>query len=178
VTDRPRLTDPAVLEALAHPVRLDVLRYLMAEGPATASVCARSVGDTPSNCSYHLRVLARHGLVERVPSGDARSRPWRATVTGFDVDDSEAAVALQAATLLRDQQLARRHLARRDELPAAWRRSDAYNTYLLRATPAEIEELTARIDALVRPLLAPTRKRAPRAAKLVHLGLYAFRRPD
>ena len=63
---RPLLTDPDVLETLAHPVRLDVLTYLIADGPATASQCARAVGDTPSNCSYHVRMLARHGLVEPV----------------------------------------------------------------------------------------------------------------
>ena len=83
---RPVLTDPDVLEALAHPVRLDLLSYLMSNGPATASTCARAVGDTPSNCSYHLRTLARHGLVERVESTDRRQRPWRATITGFDLN--------------------------------------------------------------------------------------------
>lgn len=81
--NRPLLTDPKALEALAHPVRLDLLTYLMSEGPATASVCARAVGDDPSNCSYHLRALARQGLVERVDSSDGRERPWRATITGF-----------------------------------------------------------------------------------------------
>ena len=80
---RPVLTDPEVLEALAHPVRLDLLTYLMSDGPATASVCARAVGDTPSNCSYHLRALAGHGLVERASSRDGRERPWRATITGL-----------------------------------------------------------------------------------------------
>lgn len=83
---RPVLTDPAVLESLAHPVRLDVLNHLMSDGPATASVCARAVGDTPSNCSYHLRVLERHGLVASGESADGRERPWRATITGFDID--------------------------------------------------------------------------------------------
>ncbi len=71
---RPLLTDPDVLETLAHPVRLDVLTYLIADGPATASQCARAVGDTPSNCSYHVRMLARHGLVEPV-AGDRRAHP-------------------------------------------------------------------------------------------------------
>ena len=60
--NRPNLSDPAVIDALAHPVRLDVLGYLMSVGSATASQCARAVGDTPSNCSYHLRVLAAHGF--------------------------------------------------------------------------------------------------------------------
>src|ERR1700760_1716779 len=83
---RPVLTDPEVLEALAHPVRLDLLSYLMSNGPASASECARAVGDTPSNSSYHRRTLARRGLVERVESADRRQRPWRATITGFDMN--------------------------------------------------------------------------------------------
>src|SRR5689334_4194271 len=80
---RKRITEPAALEALAHPVRLDLLNYLMSNGPATASTCARAVGDTPSNCSYHLRMLAKFGLVGEAPSADGRERPWRALVTGL-----------------------------------------------------------------------------------------------
>ena len=97
---RTQLTDPAVLDALAHPVRLDVLGHLMSAGPATASQCARAVGDTPSNCSYHLRVLAAHGLVEPDGSGDGRSRPWRATVTGFTIGHS-LTLALAVTGVLR-----------------------------------------------------------------------------
>src|SRR4051794_3751852 len=83
---RRTVTEPGELAALAHPVRLDLINHLMAAGPATASECARAVGDTPSNCSYPLRILARHGLVEAQQSGDGRERPWRATITGFGVD--------------------------------------------------------------------------------------------
>jgi DNA-binding IclR family transcriptional regulator len=54
---------------------MDVLSFLMSTGPATASTCARAVGDSPSNCSYHLRVLAAHGLVEQDVSSDGRERP-------------------------------------------------------------------------------------------------------
>src|SRR6201986_1872525 len=112
---RPVLTDPEVLEALAHPVRLDLLGYLMSNGPASASTCARAVGDTPSNSSYHLRTLARHGLVEPVESADRRQRPWRATITGFDLAPDarpgtpagRGASAVLAATLALQQRLLR-----------------------------------------------------------------------
>src|SRR5918995_4500085 len=78
---RRRITEPEALEALAHPVRLELINHLMADGPATASACARAVGDSPSNCSYHLRVLAKVGLVGEVDSEDGRERPWRALIT-------------------------------------------------------------------------------------------------
>src|SRR5262249_4627489 len=96
---RKRITEPAALDALAHPVRLDLMNYLRSSGPAPASACARAVGDTPSNCSYHLRTLAKFGLVGEVPSADGRERPWRALVTGLitNPDDPKEPLSPQAA---------------------------------------------------------------------------------
>jgi DNA-binding transcriptional ArsR family regulator len=180
---RPVVGDADALQALAHPVRLDVLNYLMSQGPATASVCARAVGDSPSNCSYHLRVLARYGLVEADQSADGRKRPWRAKVTGFSIEEAEpgtaaarGGAALLAASVQLDQRLAREYLARRDRVAAQWRAADAYATYTLRATPRELSELVAKLDELIRPLIAATRTDASKQAALVHLSLQAFPR--
>src|SRR5919201_4154054 len=134
---RRRITEPKALEALAHPVRLALIDHLMAAGPATASACARAVGDTPSNCSYHLRVLARHGLVAEAESEDGRERPWRALVTGFDADvDADGPLTRQAAELLavslqREQRFVRDYLSRREDVPKRWRAADAYSSYTL-----------------------------------------------
>jgi DNA-binding transcriptional ArsR family regulator len=180
---RPLLTDPVVLEALAHPVRLDVLGYLMSEGPATASACARAVGDTPSNCSYHLRVLAKHGLVVADESSDGRERPWRATITGFTTDnegdeptDSAPLAAMIGASLQLDHQLAREHLRVRDRLSPQWRKVDAHLSYGLRVTPDELKSLVDQIDAVVRPFIAATRIGAPESAEIAHLSVLAFPR--
>ena len=176
VPKRPLLTEPEVLSTLAHPVRLDVLTYLIAEGPATASVCARAVGDTPSNCSYHLRALRRHGLVEPAPTDDRRKRPWQATITGFELDRGPGADvgAVRAAALSLEQRRQRDYLAGRDRVASAWQAADAYSTYVLRLTPEELAALVGQLDAVIRPFLAPTRSEAPPDAALVHLGLYAF----
>ena len=177
---RRHITEPEALEALAHPLRLELIDYLMAQGPATASTCARAVGDTPSNCSYHLRVLAKVGLVEESASQDGRERPWRALITGFDADvDAEGEMTPEAAELLalslqRDQRMVRDYLARRDQAPKRWRDSDVYSTYTLRLRPEELTDLTAKLDALIRPFIAATRDDAPRGSALVHLGLQAF----
>ncbi|HWU57538.1 MAG TPA: helix-turn-helix domain-containing protein [Microbacteriaceae bacterium] len=183
--NRMLLRDPAVLDALSHPVRLDVLGYLMSEGTATASVCARAVGDTPSNCSYHLRVLAKHGLVEQQPSSDGRERPWKATITGLAIEQGDdeqgneaASAAMAAASLQLDQQLAREHLRSRESLPQKWRQVDAHAAYGLRVTPDELKQLTERIDAIVRPYIAATRDDAPSDAELAHLAVLAFPRPQ
>ncbi|HEY1567780.1 MAG TPA: helix-turn-helix domain-containing protein [Solirubrobacteraceae bacterium] len=183
---RPVLTDPDVLEALAHPVRLDLLTYLMANGPASASTCARAVGDTPSNSSYHLRTLARHGLVESVESSDRRQRPWRATITGFDLDpvpdpgtaSGRGTAAVMAASLALEQRLLRDYLSHRDAVPAAWRAVDLASSYTLRISPAELGVLGQQIDALIRPLIAANRDAAPGDAELVEVDLYAFPRTE
>jgi hypothetical protein len=143
------------------------------------------VGDSPSNCSYHLRVLARHGLVETVDSGDGRERPWRATVTGITTpsDSPDPALAATssdviAAGLQLEYQLAREHLRTRDTLAPEWRDADAHLTYGLRATPGELRALVERIDELVRPYIAATRTEAPADAAVAELSVLAFPRPS
>src|SRR3954466_7944947 len=70
----------AQLRALAHPLRLQLLDVLGAEGPATASQLARRLGESSGATSYHLRVLAKHGLVEDAGArARGRERPWRRT---------------------------------------------------------------------------------------------------
>jgi DNA-binding transcriptional ArsR family regulator len=181
---RRTITDPAALEALAHPVRLDLLSFLMSHGAATASECARAVDDNPSNCSYHLRVLAKHGLVEHTSSADGRERPWQATITGLELDlDSDdpsvvaSATAMLEASLQLDYQLAREHVRRRDRIEGEWRDVDAHAQYGLRVTPDELRSLVERIDDIIRPYIAATRQDAPGDAAIANVSLMAFPRP-
>src|SRR3954449_12662435 len=105
---RVRITDVSTLRGLANPIRYRILGHLMATGPQTASECAAVVGASASNCSYHLRELARFGLVERVTGstngGDGRGRPWRPAVTGYgsgpadDVAAESSDPAVEVAT--------------------------------------------------------------------------------
>jgi DNA-binding transcriptional ArsR family regulator len=178
--NRRAIVDSAQVRALSHPLRLDLLSYLMSTGPATASVCARAVGDSPSNCSYHLRVLASHGLVtdsSEGDTGDARERPWRALITGFAVADDgagEAAAAYAALALQREQRMSRDFLARRHRLRPAWRQASGQNVYGLRISAAELDALGEQLDALIRPYIAATRDGAPDDAAIVHMSVSAF----
>src|SRR4051794_27405311 len=70
--------DPRAMRALAHPARLAILEQLASQGPATATECAETAGVSPSACSYHLRALARWGLVTETEGTDRRERRWRA----------------------------------------------------------------------------------------------------
>lgn len=179
---RVHLDNPEAITALTHPVRWKLLNYLMSSGPATASQGARAVGDTPSNCSYHLRTLAKYGWVEAGGSADGRERPWRALVTGFSLEQpgdpgsplDRNAAALLAMTIQQEQQEVMDAVARFPALERAWQDASEHSTYTLRMTAAELADLTRRLDALIRPYIAATREEGPDRSALVRLGLHAF----
>jgi len=92
MTSRPELHDPRVLRAIAHPVRSRILTELDAHGSLRAADVAQLLGIPANQASFHLRQLARFGLVEEDPTAarDRRDRVWRATqLAGFDVSISE-----------------------------------------------------------------------------------------
>src|SRR5512146_1540730 len=67
------------LRALAHPLRLQLLQVLHAEGPATASQLGRRLGESSGATSYHLRALHRAGMVEEAERRNGRERWWQRT---------------------------------------------------------------------------------------------------
>ena len=185
---RRRITDPVALRALAHPVRLALLGHLMTFGPRTASQCAEVVGATPSNCSYHLRLLARFGLVEPAEADDGRERPWQATATGFSFGDpaasgASAAVrtaeqAVTSAGLEENLRLAHALLDRSERLAPEWLAATNFSNYSLRLSADELRRLNEALDQLIRPFITLTRDDAPGDAELVHVNVAAFRHPD
>lgn len=84
--------DPKMLRAIAHPVRNRILTELNATGPMRAADLAREL-DLPANqMSFHLRQLAKYGLVEEDPEAarDKRDRVWRPTsADGVSINLSE-----------------------------------------------------------------------------------------
>ncbi len=189
---RREITDVRALRALAHPLRLALLNHLMAFGAQTASQCAEVVGSTASNCSYHLRSLARFGLVESVDPEDGRERPWRSTATGlqFGATDAQAADPAtafgidSAERILVEKQiddeadLTHRAVAQRDDIPTEWRDATMLSGYALRTTPDELKALGEKLDALIRPYIALTRADAPDDSDVVALHLNAYLHPD
>ncbi len=190
---RREITDVRVLSALGHPVRVQLLNYLLETGPRTATQCAEVVDASPSACSYHLRHMARFGLVERAdlpaaaPRGDARERPWQASSTGYvfggpPSEESPAIGAARHAVLVAgiddNARLAKRYLADADELRAEWRDAGRFASYGLLVTAEELSALVQAVDAVLRPFIGATRMDAPDASERVHVTLQAFRRTD
>ena len=65
------------VRALAHPLRLRMLESL-ADGPATASMLGRELGESSGATSYHLRALASAGLIiEDLDRRKGRERWWQ-----------------------------------------------------------------------------------------------------
>src|SRR5690606_31380155 len=81
--DRPSrpISDPGRIRALAHPLRLELLDHLRDVGEATATECAAQVGESVASCSFHLRMLAKYGFLERAERR-GKEKPWRVVGEG------------------------------------------------------------------------------------------------
>src|SRR5699024_5007521 len=102
------ISDPQRVRAMTHPTRLRLMDYLGTVPDATATECADHVGESVASCSFHLRMLAKYGFIERVPSR-GREKPWRlisrsrSARPDFEDRDSVQAVAAFSLTHLEHQ---------------------------------------------------------------------------
>jgi predicted ArsR family transcriptional regulator len=152
-----QLTDPRALRAVAHPTRLKLIGLLRRLGPLTATQAGERIGESASGCSFHLRQLAKWGLVEEAGGGRGRERPWQATAnttewpghaSGEEVE--EASDALTRVVLGRYFEEAADWVARRAEEPDEW--SDApLGDSIIYATAAELEEIDRRVLEVLAP---------------------------
>jgi DNA-binding transcriptional ArsR family regulator len=101
-----RILEAGALRAMAHPVRADLYEALSAFGPATATQLGLRLGESSGSTSYHLRQLAKHGLVREVEGrGTTRERWWERVPGGIDVsyydhDDEASRVSAQMVARL------------------------------------------------------------------------------
>jgi len=98
------LTDPKAMRALAHPMRMALLELLGMAGTITATQASEVLGESPANCAFHLRTLAKYGFVREAGGGRGRERPWTATrrtlrISATDQTDAQAALAADALSL-------------------------------------------------------------------------------
>ncbi|WP_446665305.1 ArsR/SmtB family transcription factor [Flexivirga sp. B27] len=90
--DPKRIADPRALKALAHPMRMRLISELATRGSCRAVDLAKALGEPANSVSFHLRQLARYGLVvEDTERGtDGRERWWRTpSAQGFIVNLDE-----------------------------------------------------------------------------------------
>jgi Helix-turn-helix domain len=188
-----RLADPRALRAYAHPVRMALVGLLRTEGPLTATRAAELLGESSGTCSFHLRQLAKYGLVEEAGGGTGREKPWRATTTSTDWDatgdgtpETAAAAGLLNSVIAEQYfgQLARWLEASPGE-PEEWRQAAMLGDRILYVTPAELAELGRRVrevideyfDRQVRPELRPPGARLVSWLNIAFPNDFRTRRP-
>jgi Helix-turn-helix domain len=182
-----RLTSPQALRAYAHPTRLTLIALLRQDGPQTATQAARATGESVASCSFHLRQMAKYGLVEQAGGGRGREKPWQATemVTSWDPVSPQdpataaAAHALQLALAERYFELTARWVRAQPEEAAEWRQAAQFGDSLLYLTAAELSELGGQIQDLLLPyagrLEDPARRPATsRPVTVLHLAFPAL----
>ncbi|MGW4162745.1 winged helix-turn-helix domain-containing protein [Streptomyces sp. NPDC004788] len=153
-----QLTDPRALRAYAHPTRMTLVGLLRSSGPFTATRAAELTGESVASCSYHLRILAKYGLVEQAPGGKGREKPWQATARytewpghSEDAAVAQAADALSGAVIEHYFHRVVQAVEQRHSLPVEWREAEQFGDTLLHLTPEELAGLGQRIDELLRP---------------------------
>lgn len=181
--DTRKLRDPRELRALAHPVRLKLIQALHERGSATATELAEPVGESPSNCSWHLRQLAKYGFVEEA-GGTGRQRPWRPVVRPLSWGGGEESGALAAAS---DELSAVYYEEQFAALRAwqTWRRSDpqewqdAANVVQTIAwlTAPELKALSAELNAIFERYLDRVDDPAKRPAESRLIRMFAWAVP-
>lgn len=73
-----RVTDPATLRALAHPLRQRIIVELTVRRSARAADLAEVIGEPANIVSYHMRALGKAKLLVEAPelAKDSRDRVW------------------------------------------------------------------------------------------------------
>lgn len=172
-------SSPETLKALAHPLRLSVLRHLSVHGPATSTTLAAALDQNTGTLSYHLRMLERGGLIEDVPGRPRGRERWWRRVPGLDirrppmedVTEGERAVAAELDRLRgeEDLRLARRFLDGQHESDG-WMRGSRGLSHL---TKQELDQFhDAYLELLARFARGP--EEAQPGARPVHLRWFGL----
>jgi DNA-binding transcriptional ArsR family regulator len=155
-----QLTDPRALRAVAHPTRLKLIALLRRLGPLTATQAGERIGESPAGCSFHLRSLAKWGLVEEAGGGRGRERPWQATANGHEwaahgpsEEVDEAGDLLTRVVVQRWFEEAQQWVDRRHQEPREWDEAAIFGDRMIAVTPAEMAEIDGKIAALLEPYM-------------------------
>jgi hypothetical protein len=157
VSESAPLSDPVAMRALAHPVRVALIEMLAVVDTLTATQASELLGESPANCAFHLRTLAKYGFVEEAGGGRGRERPWRSAERRITIsteqDDPRAATAAGALSLVwldawmdRTRQL----FASNGYLPG-WEHATGWSRAGVFLSPEETSELRGQMRRLLEP---------------------------
>jgi predicted transcriptional regulator len=163
------LTDATAMRALAHPLRMALLELFSVRQTLTATQASEALGESPANCAFHLRTLAKYGFVREAGGGRGRERPWtlasrRMRVTTNQPDPQAALAADELSRLWFDRWVERtkRLLGSGDGLPG-WEEasgSTGRHVFMTAEESARLRDEMSRMldryeDRLTDPALRP-----------------------
>jgi DNA-binding transcriptional ArsR family regulator len=179
------LSDPRAIRALAHPARLVIIEALAPGEELTATELAAVTGLSPSATSYHLKALAKWGIVQAGEArADGRDRPWKATGRSVTISSqvpgsaAAAEIAIMNTFLDRNRAIATEFLEHQASEPPEWRDAAelASHDYWLTA-----DELGKAVQA-IRDVLAPYEQRRrdarPEGSRRVRIARISVPRVD
>jgi len=166
--DPPAMSDPRVLRAVAHPTRGRILDELGATGPMRAADLGESLGIPANQASFHLRQLAKYGVIVPAPEAarDKRDRVWKlSSQRGFrlDVQDIEKQPGGRAAmSVFRQNKAAWAHRLV-DEVWSLKRTKNTFNAIVdqsMKLTKDEAAEFMGDVDEVLARWADKTRGRS------------------
>ena len=184
------ITDPTVMRALAHPVRMALIELFGVHPTLTATQASEALGESPANCAFHLRTLAKYGFVEEAGGGRGRERPWKASAQSLrirlrssDLDTEQARVAAGALEQVWfDRWFARiREVFVNRRWSSEWEDAAGSSQTLTFLTPEEVRAMRDEISAIVSRHLDERRvdpAQRPAGALPVEIVTFAYPRLD
>ena len=152
-----RLTDVKAMRALAHPLRMAILELFSVRETLTATQASDALGESPANCAFHLRTLAKYGFVREAGGGRGRERPWtlasRTMTLTTNQPDPQAALAADELTRLwldRWMDRTRRAFAARTEI-SGWDEASGWTNSHVFLTPDETRRLRGEMRRMLNP---------------------------
>lgn len=171
------------MRALAHPARLAIIEHLFAGSSGTATELAAVCDLSPSATSYHLRALAKAGMIEEAPSrGDGRERVWQSPVRGLNIEvgpagtPAEQAAERELTAVFMDMEDARvrEWLVRRGQESQEWYEASEILASRLVMTLDELRKLNEEVTNLLMPYARTRRTNPPADARLINATYRAY----
>jgi predicted ArsR family transcriptional regulator len=163
------MSDPRILRAIAHPTRGRILDELGASGPMRAADVGEALGIPANQASFHLRQLAKYGVIEPAPEAarDNRDRVWKLPdERGFrlDVEDIETQPGGKAAVaVFRQNKAAWAHRLVDEVFTFNKRRKDTFTAIVdqsMKLSKDEAAEFMGEVDDVLSRWADKTRGRS------------------
>jgi predicted transcriptional regulator len=175
------LTDAKAMRALAHPLRMELLDLFGFHQTLTATEASELLGESPANCAFHLRTLAKYGFIQEAGGGRGRERPWTLVdrsvrITSHQADPQAALAATELGRVLLDRWLARaRKVFGSENQVPGWDEASGWSHLYAFLTPEETEALMKDMRRLLQRYEARTDDPAarPPGAQPVDWAIFA-----